>query len=423
MTCEENLVANAECSVVGGMLLYPDECHRALETLCKDDFYNPAFKAIFSVLKDMDREGKPIDVPLVISRIDRIDKSLREAAVFCADSFISCAGYEEYIRVVKADSRRRRILERLQNILFFDNTDPLAEITKIAEEEEKRASGIIAQNQLTIQICDFLEEISKPVLNNRIYTGMSRLDNALGGLRLKTLSYVGARPSTGKTAFALNILKKQIFTKNKTVFFSLEMSVPQIMERLFADMGNLSYGMISDRKITQEQNSRISQIAAQIAEQHNTWIVDELNTIEGIAETIQAIKPQLVIVDFMQCVRTTQRFHDRREEVDYISQEFKRLAKRYNCHIMVLSQITRAGKEEPRMSDLKESGGLEQDGDYIILLHRPYVLDKYDRSLRPETAYAVLDKNKYGRTGKVSMNFSGEYQRFTEIETREMESG
>ena len=142
-------------------------------------------------------------------------------------------------------------------------------------------------------------------------------------------------------------------------------------------------------------------------------ILDDAYTVEDIARGIAQTKPQLAIVDFIQCIRTTQRFQNRRNEIDYISQEFKRLARRYDCHIMVLSQITRSGSEAPRMSDLKESGGLEQDGDYIMMLHRPYVLDK-DASVDPEESYILLDKNKYGRTGKVELRFRGDFQRCTE---------
>ncbi len=415
MTFQAELINNAECSVIGGILLYPDECRGALESLCKDDFYNPAFKAIFSVLKDMEREGKPIDVPLVISRIDRIDKSLREAAVFCADSFISCAGYEEYIQAVKSDSQRRRVKERVQQVLLTDTSDPLNDIAKIIQDEENRNNSAELKGYMPRVYVDFLESIgNKRKTEKRVRTGYKRLDNAIGGLRPQTMSIIGARPSTGKTTFALNIIRNQLFTENKTLMFSLEMSAPQIMERLFSDLCNISYGKISRAELEEEQNNKIAKMAGALTDLKNFWVIDSAYTIEEIARVISQLKPNLVVIDFIQCVKTTQKFHDRREEVDYISQEFKRLAKRYNCHIMVLSQITRAGKDSPRMSDLKESGGLEQDGDYIILLHRPYVLDKASTTDPKETA-VMLDKNKYGSTGTLPFCFEGQFQRFIEL--------
>lgn len=414
MTIEEELQNTPESNVIGGLLLNFGECREALEVLDPDDFRNTSCKAIFTVMKEMERDGGTIDVPLVMRRIEQLDNSLKEPAMYCAQTFVSFATYSEYISKVKEDGQQRRFRERVFQAITTEGNNSLAEVSRIVEDEEARNKSTDYKDHMARVCCDFIEAISNPGKEKRINTGYQRLDNALCGLRLKTMSIIGARPSTGKTTFALNIIRNQLNKKFKTVLFSLEMSDVQIFERMSADICGINYGVIGRRELTQEQINRISQTVAAIQERKNFYIFSEVYTVEKMAMVISQIKPDFVVVDFIQCVRTAQHFRDRRAEIDYISQEFKRLAKRYNCHIMVLSQITRAGKSAPRMSDLKESGGLEQDGDYVMLLHRPYVLDKSEDSDPGETVL-LLDKNKYGNTGTSEMHFTGHLQRFTEI--------
>jgi replicative DNA helicase len=139
-------------------------------------------------------------------------------------------------------------------------------------------------------------------------------------------------------------------------------------------------------------------------------LVDDVFTIEGIGDIIRQKRPDLVVVDFIQNVDTAQKFNNRRDKIDHVSRTLKRLAQRYKCHVMVLAQLAR-GDGVPTMASLKEAGGLEQDGDYIMLLHRPGVADK---TKPQEEALVLLDKNKYGRTGLYDLYFDGAHQRFTE---------
>ena len=134
-------------------------------------------------------------------------------------------------------------------------------------------------------------------------------------------------------------------------------------------------------------------------------------------------KPSLAVVDFMQIISAVGKFENVRSRIDYISSLFKRTAKTTGCVIIVLSQLSRMGKEAPTMSDLKESGGLEQDGDYIALLHRPYVLNKNENECIPEDTQLLLDKNKFGRTGKIDLWFDLKHQKFYERDERWDTSG
>ena len=143
-------------------------------------------------------------------------------------------------------------------------------------------------------------------------------------------------------------------------------------------------------------------------------MIDDMYYCEEICRAIGDLQPDYVVIDFIHCVRAIKKCENRRSEVDYISQSFKICAKNNNCHIILLSQLHRSDKEKnrpPRMSDLKESGGLEQDGDYIIMIHRPYIFDK---TSDPTETYILLDKNKYGDCGQLQFKFWGQFQRFVE---------
>ncbi len=249
--------------------------------------------------------------------------------------------------------------------------------------------------------------------NGGIMTGFTRLDNATGGLRAGTMFIVGARPSTGKTTFALNIACNQFLVSNDTVMiFSLEMSSQMILERILSAENNIDYKKFSLKSFSKAEKEEMQKTLDRLKEKF--IIIDNLYGAEEIAEKIKEYKPKLAIVDFVQCVTTEKFFENPRIKIDYISNLFKRTAKGTNSVIMVLSQITRQGKDAPTMSDLKESGALEQDGDYIALLHRDYVIDK--RSGHPPSdAVLILDKNKFGATGQMKMTFDLQHQKFHEV--------
>lgn len=402
----------AESQIIGGIALYPDECETALDQLSPKDFENGTLGELFEAMQALRKDGKKIDVPLILPQVPQ---EYGKTLISCAEGFLAITGFDDYVRTVRQESRMRRVTKRLGELVIERPDNILEELAKVIERENEQAECGRYKDLLCQQIVDYIAELNRPFdPASRVYTGFERIDEALGGLRRGTISYIGARPSTGKTTLALNMFRNQIGRTHRCVMFSLEMSVGQIFERMLSDYMNLSYVRINTHKLTKEERGDMARTLSAINDQKRFWVVDDIYTIEGISRALAQIRPDFVIVDFIQCVRTMQRFPTRRNEIDYISSEFKRIAKRYNCHILILSQIARGGQEAPRMSDLKESGALEQDGDYIMLLHRPYVLTKDEKANPPENAELMLDKNKYGNTGKISMRFIGDLQRFVE---------
>lgn len=241
-----------------------------------------------------------------------------------------------------------------------------------------------------------------------IPTKFTILDNLLNGGFIKgTLAAVGARPSTGKTTFALNIAAHN--PDKKTLFFSIEMTARMIYDRLVSERANVDYSLSGLHKIPVDTVKSVLNIY------QNLTVIDDMPCAEDISEMILYEKPDFVVIDFIQIVTSRKNFPDIRQRIDYISNLLKLTAKKTNCCILILSQLTRAGKEKPTMSDLKESGGLEQDSDYVILIHRPYVLDKKNPEFSPEQTDVILDKNKFGSTKELPYQFEGKYQRFSEI--------
>ena len=243
-----------------------------------------------------------------------------------------------------------------------------------------------------------------------IQTGLKAIDNITGGLELNSVSILAAFPSTGKTALALNIAAHNIKQGNKVLFISLEMGKNQLLDRMAAAEGGLPYEFINRGQMNEQ---RIYKSVLELISGGSFEIVDNCMLIEPMAAKIGRSTPDLVIVDFVQMCHTQRKTENRANELDYIIGEFKRIARLYPCHIMLLSQLSReANKSGADMFTLKGSSGLEQGGDIVLILDRPHIMDQGEH---PAKAHVKVAKNKYGATGKAMLFFEGEYQRFRDL--------
>ena len=293
--------------------------------------------------------------------------------------------------------KTREIRRRLGELSL--GTPTAADVLKLADD----VKNFSAEREDAAQ--KYIDDYATPV--RRIPTGFPEIDRKLGGGFIRgTLSTVGARPSTGKTTFAINIAARD--PSLKTLFVSIEMSARMIYDRLISDKADIKYGDCI------EHNVALATVRRVLGEYGNFTIVDDVSDVEDIAALIHELKPDLVAVDYIQIVTSKKPFENNRQRIDYISRSLKAAAKQTGAHIVSLSQITRAGKDRPTMSDLKESGGLEQDSDYIFLIYREYVNDKGNVAIKPEPTTVTLDKNKFGNTGEFDMDFNGARQRFEE---------
>lgn len=401
----------AERSVIGCLVLFP-ELGEKLALLEEGDFEHTVYRSIFKQLRRVyDKNGK-LDSVTVLSQLEDPDE--RREVVVCCETAVSRHHFEEHLRLLKEMASQRRLMGKI-NDLMFSGECSLPNVQKVVEDETGRQLFVDCLEENKARIDAFTSNLNKP--RPTIRTGFATMDNILGGIRKGCVFIIGARPSTGKTTFAINIAYNQMKYGQKVLFFSLEMSSEMIFERVMAAENKIKYERFSQNRLSEDEVNTVKRQMEHLKENNQFIVVDDVYAVELMCNQIAEVKPDLVVVDFIQIVTSTQKYENVRVKTDYISSELKRAAKKTGCTILVLSQLSRNGREAPTMSDLKESGGLEQDGDYIALLHRPYVLKKDDGSVRPEETELLLDKNKFGRTGKINLYFDLKHQKFYEADT------
>lgn len=402
---------DAESAIIGGLLRYPENCFSAVDALEPDDFENPYAAKAFEIIRDGFKAGKAIDASIFGS--ENNNDELKRFALTATETFLTPSNFDGYVTTVKELSSRRKLFSRLQEILLSSD-DCTVTIDKLSKLIDSTRSSIVEKSDDDF-LGDYVLSLDKPVDPlSRIQTGFQWLDEKLKGIRKGSLCYIGASPSTGKTAFAINILAKNHRIGKKVLMFSLEMSKSQILDRYFSSELDINYSSLDTRRLSEEEVQKVIEAVSRIQEQKNFKIIDDTYSIESISAKTAQYHPDLLIVDYVQVIQSSQKFSSRKSEVDHISSELKRIARMNNCAVVALSQVARSS-DPPSMSSLKESGDLEANGDYIILMHRPYVTDKRQD---PHQTFILLDKNKYGECGTVEFNFDGTHQRFTEVEKR-----
>lgn len=417
----QTLDNTAEANIIGGLALYPNDTDYVFHELIGDDFEDVRLGEIYETIKAMSAKSESIDVALIRNKLPTAEYGVVLAK--CAEVFNTMAHYNDYIQTVKIRSQDRRLRKTLENMYVNQNsgTEILTVMRETLQEEESIIDGKKYDKHYTGQYIDYINQ-KQSIANGEkpkvIRTGLPKLDKWSGGLKQSAVSCIGALPSTGKTDFMLQIGLRNILDGKKVAIFTLEMSNEQLLDRLSAQITDVPYSKISNNNIT---NDDVKKISIEMSKLYNNkpMIFDNICTIEAIEKTICDVKPDLVLIDYLQIVNTQAKMYQRRFEIENIGNTLKRVSKHVKCHILILSQLVRKKEGLPTMQDLKESGSIEQQCDYIMLMHRPYVLDKGARdsegnSISPKQTFLILDKNKYGQCGKMELVFNGEKQLFCE---------
>lgn len=390
-----------EYKLIGSLLLLDGgDRRRILSGVSSGDFEDETAREIYQTLSGVCRKHPNADETVLLSVLT---KEQQKTAVALLDTMmapnIAKAHLEDTLAATKSLANDRRLRRAVTELSISKSIQPgdIRQLSQLADEMSRTAAMSSAESYL-LHYGDQQVQFS---------TGFASLDSLLnGGFAAGTLATIGARPSTGKTTFAINIVSHE--PNRKVLFFSLEMTSRMIYDRLVSDIADVEYHLAFRHRLP------IETVRAVVEQYPQLTIVDNITDVETIVEMIYTQRPELVIIDFVQIITGNRRFVDNRQRIDYISQALKQAAKSTGCCIITLSQITRAGKDKPTMSDLKESGGLEQDSDYVLLLHRPYVNDKSDGKNEPGDTTVILDKNKFGNTKEIKFDFNGRRQRFTE---------
>lgn len=399
MTPENEL----EYKIIGSVLSLDGQYRQRIFAAIGEDFFaEPTAKEIYKTFDRICKDYPDTDYSVLTAALN---KEQKVAAVSAMAGMISPVIAEKQLddtlRAMKDLYMKRKIKTDIAE-LAFENEVTVNDLRQLVSNAEK-----LTDDQNISNAEKYLAHYNDPIA--LIPTGFELLDGVLGGgLMAGTLSTIGARPSTGKTTFAINIAAHN--PERKILFFSLEMSAGMIYDRLISDVADIDYSLTGRHEV------EIKTVKEIIGKYKTLTVVDDVSNAEKIADMIYSQKPEIVIVDFVQIITSGKKFVDNRQRIDYISQLLKQAAKATGCCVITLSQITRAGKDKPTMSDLKESGGLEQDSDYVLLLYRPYVNNKTGDDADPTATTVTLDKNKFGSTKELKYDFDGRKQRFTEID-------
>ena len=407
MDRNDNRQLELELTVLGELIMFFDDLKAKAAGISLDDFVFDRCRALFIAMRKYIDSGAVAMDFISVQNFSGTDvKSvIAEALKYPSTSL----HFDNHVTVLKEMSFERRVKQELTRLAASEEKIRIESVLELYEREKDNAHAQTWVDKARKKLSDYVGDIGKPLEN--VLTGFKKLDEATGGLQIPSVFIIGAYPSVGKTTFALNIATNQKCCP--VVYFSLEMSVRMLYDRIISSMERIDYAAFRKRRFTSGQETLIRGAALKCFD-IPLFIFDDVYDVETQSVIVSGIKPRLVIVDYIQKVRTAKKASDRRNEMDYISGAYKQIANFNQCVVMVLSQINRADRGQPTMASLKESGGLEADGDYIGLLHRPFVLDKNNPNLTEEATTLLLDKNKFGETGLINMHFDLKYQTFYE---------
>ena len=428
----------AEQSVVGSMIVDRDAIVTASEILTEEDFYNRQYGAVFAAMVELNDAGQPVDIVTLQDKLKEKDVPPEVASLeFVRDlmtaPFVS-ANIRRYADIVSEKALLRRLIrlnEEIANICYAGN-EPLEAILETTEKKifdlvQRRNTGdFVPIRQVVMDAMDRIEKASKNKGNvTGIATGFSDLDYKTAGLQPSDLVIVAARPSMGKTAFVLNMAQHIAFGQNMTVaMFSLEMSREQYVNRLFSlesrvDSQHLRTGNLSDA----EWESLIE--GAGVIGRSNLIIDDTPGiTIPELRSKCRKFKLEmdlkLVIIDYLQLMSGSNvRASDSQQQIiSDISRSLKALARELQIPVIACSQLSRAVEQRPEhrpmLSDLRESGAIEQDADVVMFLYR-------DEYYNPDTekkgiAEVILAKQRNGPIGTIELAWLADYGRFANLQ-------
>lgn len=426
----QNLLA--ERAVLGAILRDPKCIGSAAQLLKEEDFYSDSHQKIWNVMFDCFECEIPIDPLLVGQELKRkgwLDDVSEDTLVEMFDQEITSANIHYYARIVKEMARRRHAAHVAIELLrgcYEPREEPEkfvawaeSKIQEIERGEIKRPSP--ETKEVVTTVIDAIKERMATKAFKGVPTGFHDLDEIILGLSPGDVTIIAARPGMGKSALALCIADHVAFNLKKTVYFaSAEMRKEELVERHLSMVAEVDGKKMRKGTISKEENERVVLAAARVA--GKTLIVDEMEEDASFMSLRNSIRQEmtkrpidLVIIDYLQLLHgeRTNKNSSRQEEVAGISRGIKRMAMKLGVHVIALSQLNRGVEARtnsvPKMSDLRESGAIEQDASNIVLIHRP---EEYDKSERPGEADLIVCKVRNGQTKNCAVLWQSAYTRF-----------
>lgn len=428
----------AEQSVLGGLMIANDAWDNVADQLNPSDFYRGSHRQIFTQMEKLVEAGEPVDVITLSEALNNNDQ-LEQAGGLpylagLANNTPSAANIRAYAKVVRERSSLRSLINVANDIVDSgyntegrDSDDLLDEaerkIMQISEERPK-LGGPQAVNPLLKGAVDRIDELfnSESTLTG-ISTGFTELDEKTSGLQRSDLIIVAARPSMGKTAFAVNLVEHAVLNNDKPVIvFSMEMPASAIIMRMISAIGRIPLGKVLTGKLDEEDWPKLTSAVSKLKDR--PLFIDDtpsLSPTEIRSRTRRIAREHgdvaMIMVDYLQLMQVAGSSEGRTAEISEISRSLKAIAKEFNCPVVALSQLNRSLEQRPNKrpinSDLRESGAIEQDADVIMFIYRDeyYNEDSADKGI----AEIIIGKQRNGPTGTSRLAFIGHFTRFDNL--------
>lgn len=431
----------AEQAVLGGLMLAPETLDLIADHLVEEDFYRRSHRLIFRAITELAARSTPFDVVTLGEWFDanRAGEEIGGSAylIELVSTTPSAANILAYAQIVREKSVLRSFIEAgtaIANEGFQPGTAPIRDVLdraeqrifQIAEQGDRGRKDHVSLREAMREAFQVLQErYENQGSVTGLPTGFVDLDEITAGLQPTDLIILAARPSQGKTALALNIAEHAaVKTRKAVVIFSMEMSAPQLAFRLISSMGRINAQRLRTGQLDNEDWTRVNSAIRMLAEV-KIFIDDKpgLTPVElrGRARRLKRDHDLgLIVVDYLQLMQVPDTSENRATEIAEISRSLKGLAKELKVPVLALSQLNRGlesrADKHPVMSDLRESGGIEQDADVILFIYRDEVYNKSNPDNKG-LAEIIIAKQRNGPTGKVDLRFFGEFTKFVSMDS------
>ena len=431
----------AEQSVVGAMLMDKDAILTASEIISGQDFYQTAYGIIFDSMVELFNEGKPVDLVTLQARLKEKDVPPEIASLEFVRDLVTAvptsANVRYYADIVSDKAMMRRLIKMNDEIsnTCYAGKESLPAILEITEKSvfdllQRRTTGdYVPIKQVVLNALERIEKASKSKGSvTGIPTGFIDLDYKLSGLQPSDLVLIAARPSMGKTAFVLNIAQYVAFKKNRGVaIFSLEMSKEQLVNRMFSLESQVDAQALRTGNLKDSDWEKLIESAGIIG--RSNLVIDDTPgiSVSELRSKCRKYKLEhdidLIIIDYLQLMTGSvgKRSESRQQEISEISRSLKALARELNVPVVALSQLSRAVEsrpdKRPMLSDLRESGAIEQDADVVMFIYRDEYYNK-DSEFKKQ-AEIIIAKQRNGPVGTVNLAWLGEYTKFANLSRQE----
>ncbi len=428
----------AEVGVLGSLMLLPESCDEIVNMLRAEDFYDDAHRKLFHHMMEMHGAGKKIDMLLLRERLvahddyESVGGAAGLARIFTSVPHAAHVTY--YASIVRSKATSRNLITTCSELLsdaYRPDSDPYAllndaEQKVFAIRETRQSNNLASIDEVLSDAMDRLDaRVRGEGQEGTVETGFTDLDRMTGGLHASELVILAARPSMGKTAFAMNIAENVVIkSRQPTLFISLEMAAIELIERMLCSVARVNGHRLRNGSLAADDRKRLVKIAGDLSTV--PLFIDDSPTrnVSEIAGAARRIKRRekdlgLVVIDYLQLIQPDNGNDPRQEQVAKIARRLKGLARELKTPVLCLSQLNRQAEDSrdhrPKLSHLRESGAIEQDADVVMFVHREsyYKKGDPDSDSNESDAQIIVEKQRNGPTGDVDLHWERDFTRFS----------